>query len=76
MANQQVDLILRKIVERCTFGKDPADKFMSDFYAPLLVRALRIAIKDMCPPIAFLVELDGKRIRKLTAPVRLMPNSG
>ena len=49
---------------------------MGYFNAAFLAGTLRVAVENKRPAIAVLIELDRGRIRKFTASVTIMPNSG
>ena len=62
MREHEIDILLRKGIERRTFGKDSADKFMVQFYESFLVRRRRIAIEEMN-----IVAFNKRRVGKLAA---------
>ena len=76
MRHHQIHLILCKIFKGCTFRKYSADELMGYFNAAFLAGTLRVAVENKRPAIAVLIELDRGRIRKFTASVTIMPNSG
>ena len=76
MRHHQIHLVLRKILEWRSLGKDPSDEFMRDFDTAFLVGSLWVTIKDICPAASILVELNRWRVGKFTTPVSIMPNSG
>ena len=59
MAHHQIDICLRQMVETGPLGQHAPDHFMGDFAAALLVRTLRITIKDFRAEHAVLITFNG-----------------
>ena len=70
VAHHQRHIFLGEVVEACLLRQYAADHLMGDFNAALLIGPLRVTVEHACSTLAISVELDGKRIRKFTSPVR------
>ena len=70
VAHHQRYIFLGEVVETCLLRQYAADHLMGDFNAALLIGPLRVTVEHACSTLAISVELDGKRIRKFTSPVR------
>ena len=70
MVHHQLDLILRKIPERCSLRQDTPYKLVCDLYTALLVRPLGITVEHIGSAITLLVKFNRCRISKFTSTVR------
>lgn len=59
VAHHQRHVILSEVVEAGFLRQYTADHFMSDLDTALLIGALRVTVKHMCPALAIGIELDG-----------------
>lgn len=69
MAHHKQDVALPQRIKGCIFRENPANEFMRNLAATLLVGTLRITVENSAPYLTKFGTLNGYRIGKFTASV-------